>query len=175
MDDVEISSAPEVWEKRSSIVRMFTSFQVKAHNKGFALHLLTDSHGTHLLQSSRGHRGKIPDWFVLDPDSWPAQGYLSRFLNARVVAVGDVSSGAVDNCVTLRNQLELISALDGWPQMAISGMPVRAFTEATMHIVQMQFFGVPAENVRADRMRHACCRMYVVLLMSLRLHSEEDA
>jgi hypothetical protein len=147
MDDADIRSAPQDWEKRSSIVRLFTSGQVEAHERGFSLHLLTDYHGSQLVQSTRCQQSKIPHWFVLDVDSWPAQGYLRRFLNARAVVVGDVSRGDVQGCESLGSQLELISKLSGWKRMAASGVPVRAFTEATMHIVQMQFFGIPAEKV----------------------------
>jgi hypothetical protein len=136
-----------VWKKRSAIVKMYTAGQVEAHARGFALHLLTDYHGSHLVQTTKGQRPKIPDWFMLDVDSWPAQGYLRRFLSARAVAVGDVSPADKQKCTSLRNQLELISKLAGWPNMATSGLPVRAFMEATMHIVQMQFFGVPPEKV----------------------------
>jgi hypothetical protein len=138
MDDDDIRTAPDVWQTKASIVRLYTAGMTLAHDRGFHLNILTDRHGAHLIPGTI--RNKIPDWYVLDPDSWPAQGYLSRFLAARAQKCKDVSMAHVQRCTYLRDQLGLISKLPGWPAMSSAGVTVRSFMEATMHIVQLHFF-----------------------------------
>jgi hypothetical protein len=145
MDDEDIACNPEVWADRTKIVGLYIAGQTVAHNKGFALHLLSDFHSSYLLRGNQ--RAKIPDLLMLDPDAWPAQGYLKRFLTARAEIRKDVDTAALEECRTLRHQYEMIANLNDWVDMGESGTPVRVFLEGVMHIMQLQFFGVPAEKV----------------------------
>jgi hypothetical protein len=143
MDEEDVVSDPALWCDKTKIVGLFTEGQLIAHGRGFQLHLLSDFHASRLLRSTP--RSKIPDLFMLDPESWPAQGYLKRFLSART----DVSAEQVMQCRTLRDQYDVISSLTGWACMHVdeSGIVIRAFMEAVMHVIQLQFFGIPVEKV----------------------------
>jgi hypothetical protein len=82
-------------------------------------------------------------------------GILKRFLSARA----DVPAEVVENCRTLNDQLDVISTLPGWPAIGDTGVTMRSFLEAVMHIIQLQFFfGVPADKVSFPE---CCCTMIV--------------
>jgi hypothetical protein len=122
-------------------VGLFTEGQRVAHSRGFALHYLFDCHSSYLLRSVP--RWKIPDLFMLDPETWPAQGYVRRFFSARV----DVTSAKAEAFHTLRDHYDVIAELDGWDAVEERGTTVRAFMEAVMHVMQLHFFGMPMEKV----------------------------
>jgi hypothetical protein len=152
MDDPDIKSRPEVWAKKSLIVRQFTLGQKKANDAGYSLHMLRDGHAKQLLRGT--YNNKIPDWYQIDPQCWPAQGYLQRFLLCRAEATEDVTEAAVHLCKTVQDQLQLIGSLPGWPAVATSGLPVKPFLDATMHVIQLQFFGIPAAKVSTRARQH---------------------
>jgi hypothetical protein len=58
----------------------------------------------------------------------------------------------------MNDQLDVISTLPGWPAIGETGVTMRSFLEAIMHIMQLQFFGVPADKVSFPV---CCCRMIV--------------
>jgi hypothetical protein len=84
---------------------------------------------------------------MIDPEWWPARGYLKRFLSART----DVTADAVDNCRTLYDQFIVFASLPSWDAVGDTGVTTRAFLEAVMHVMQLQFFGVPVDKVSSEK------------------------
>jgi hypothetical protein len=60
---------------------------------------------------------------MIDPESWPAHGYLTRFLSARA----DVTTDAVINCRTLDDQLAVFSSLAVWDAVGDTGVTTSLF------------------------------------------------
>lgn len=148
MDDPSVVSNPQLWSRRGSIVKLYTQNCMLAHTKGFQLNLMGDRWTQNGRVQCRG--AKLPDWSELVPNSWPAQSYLRRFLGARI----DVSTELLDSCTTLHDQFCAIGSLEGWSYMTEGGIVVRSFMEATMHIVQLQFFGIPVTKVQPALTAH---------------------